>query len=43
MVMSQNNFTTSTAVGLYQSIFGFTIVMVANWLVRRKNPDYALF
>ena len=43
MVMSQNNFTTSTAVGLYQSLFGFTIVMVANWLVRRKNPDYALF
>ena len=43
MVMSQNNFTTSTAVGLYQSLFGFTIVMVANWLVRRRNPDYALF
>jgi putative aldouronate transport system permease protein len=43
MVMSQNNFTTSTAVGLYQSVFGFTIVMTANWLVRRKNPDYALF
>jgi putative aldouronate transport system permease protein len=43
MVMSQNNFTTSTAVGLYQSVFGFTIVMVANWLVRRKNSEYALF
>ena len=43
MVMSQNNFTTSTAVGLYQSIFGFIIVITANWIVRRANPDYALF
>jgi putative aldouronate transport system permease protein len=43
MVMSQNNFTTSTAVGLYQSLFGFAIVMTANWLVRRMNKDYALF
>ena len=43
MVMSQNNFTTSTAVGLYQSIFGFAIVISANWIVRRMNPDYALF
>lgn len=43
MVMSQNNFTTSTAVGLYQSIFGFVIVITANWIVRRMNPDYALF
>ena len=29
MVLSQNNFTTSTAVGLYQSLFGFALVMVA--------------
>jgi putative aldouronate transport system permease protein len=43
MVMSQNNFTTSTAVGLYQSVFGFAIVMTANWIVRRINKDYALF
>jgi putative aldouronate transport system permease protein len=43
MVVSQNNFTTSTAVGLYQSIFGFALVMLANWFVRRINEDYALF
>lgn len=43
MVMTQNNFTTSTAVGLYQSIFGFALVMLANWIVRRMNKDYALF
>jgi putative aldouronate transport system permease protein len=43
MVLSQNNFTTSTAVGLYQSLFGFALVMGANWIVRRINKDYALF
>lgn len=43
MVMSQNNFTTSTAVGLYQSLFGFAIVMTANWIVRRVNKENALF
>ncbi|GAA4783599.1 ABC transporter permease [Microbacterium gilvum] len=43
MVMSQNNFTTSTAVGLYQSLFGFALVMTANWVVRRINKDYAIF
>ncbi|GAA5206095.1 ABC transporter permease [Microbacterium kyungheense] len=43
MVMSQNNFTTSTAVGLYQSLFGFAIVLLANWIVRKMNKDYALF
>lgn len=43
MVLSQNNFTTSTAVGLYQSLFGFALVMTANWVVRRINKDYALF
>lgn len=43
MVLTQNNFTTSTAVGLYQSLFGFALVMTANWIVRRINKDYALF
>ncbi len=43
MVLSQNNFTTSTAVGLYQSLFGFALVMIANGVVRRINRDYALF
>lgn len=42
-MMSQNNFATSSAVGLYQSVFGFALVMFSNWLVRRIDPDYALF
>ncbi|MBL0884962.1 ABC transporter permease [Myceligenerans indicum] len=43
MIISQNNFTSSTAVGLYQSLFGFAAVMLCNWIVRRINEDYALF
>lgn len=40
---TQNNFATSSAVGLYQSVFGFLLVMFSNWLVKRIDPDYALF
>lgn len=32
-----------TAAGLYQSLFGFIIVMLTNIIVKRKNPEYALF
>ena len=42
-MMNQFNFTYSAAAGLYQSVFGFVIVMVANTAVRKINPDYALF
>ncbi|MBO0813169.1 MAG: sugar ABC transporter permease [Microlunatus sp.] len=43
MLLSQNNFTSSSAVGLYQSLFGFVLIMIVNWIMRRINPDYALF
>lgn len=43
MLLTQNNFTSSTAVGLYQSLFGFVLILVVNWVMRRINPDYALF
>lgn len=32
-----------TAAGLYQSIFGFIVVMLTNVLVKRKSAEYALF
>ncbi len=32
-----------TAAGLFQSLFGFVVVMVTNFLVKRKNEEYALF
>ncbi len=40
---TQNNFSTSSAVGLYQSVFGFVLVMFSNWIVKKIDPDYALF
>ena len=34
---------TGTAAGLYQSLFGLAIVVITNEIVKRKNPDFALF
>ena len=42
-LMNQFNFTYSSAVGLYQSLFGFAVVMTANWAIRRVDENYALF
>lgn len=32
-----------TAAGLYQSVFGFVLVVAVNWVVKKKNDEYALF
>lgn len=32
-----------TAAGLYQSVFGFILIVVTNWVVKRRNEEYALF
>jgi putative aldouronate transport system permease protein len=37
------DFGMGTAAGLYQSIFGFVLILVVNYLVKRKNQEYALF
>lgn len=42
-LMNNFNFSMGSAVSLYQSIFGFATVMTANWIVRKIEPDYALF
>ena len=42
-LMNNFNFANSTAVGLYQSVFGFALVMFANWIVKKIDSDYALF
>jgi putative aldouronate transport system permease protein len=33
----------SAAAGLYQAFVGFVLVVLANWLVRRRDPQKALF
>lgn len=43
VLVNQFNFSFSAATGLYQSVVGFVIVMLANAAVRRVDPEYALF
>jgi ABC-type polysaccharide transport system permease subunit len=31
------------AAGLYQSLFGFLIILATNLIIKRKNAEYALF
>lgn len=42
-LMNSNNIGMSAAAGLYQSVVGFVLVVVANLLVKKIDPDNALF
>ena len=42
-LLNQFNFSLSAATGLYQSTFGFILVMITNFIIRKIEPDYALF
>ena len=42
-MMYSFNFSPSSAVGLFQSVVGFFIVIGANAFVKKLDPDYALF
>ncbi|MCL5995057.1 MAG: ABC transporter permease subunit [Chloroflexi bacterium] len=33
----------AAAVGLYQSVVGFALVLISNWLVKRVDPERSLF
>ena len=37
------NLGTSTAAGVYQSVFGFLLVVTVNHIIRKKSPENALF
>ena len=41
--METNNIGMSAAAGVYQSVVGFLLVVLANWTVRRQDADNALF
>ena len=41
--MTDFNFSTASAVGLYQSLIGFIIVVTVNAIVKKIEPDYSLF
>jgi len=42
-LMNSNDIAMSSAAGLFQSVLGFALVMIANAIVKRKNPENALF
>lgn len=42
-LMNNFNFSLGSAVSLYQSVFGFIIVLTTNWLVRKFAPENSLF
>ena len=42
-LMEQNNIGMSAAAGFYQSICGFILVLVANWVVKKVSEENALF
>jgi len=41
--VSDFNFSTASAVGLYQSLIGFILVLSVNTIVKKIEPDYSLF
>ena len=41
--ISSTNFSMSSAIGLYQSVFGFLLVLSSNLLAKKIAPDYGLF
>lgn len=42
-LMEQGNIAMSSAAGVYQSLVGFVLVMLANFIVKKKDPENALF
>nr|WP_139993319.1 ABC transporter permease subunit [Paenibacillus paridis] len=42
-LMTNFNFSIGSAVSLYQSLFGFVVVLTANWLVKKASPENSLF
>jgi putative aldouronate transport system permease protein len=37
------NFNMASAAGFFQAVVGFVLVVIANWIVRRVDPDQSLF
>ena len=42
-LMNNFNFSQGSAVGLFQSVVGFFIVLICNGVVKRVDPEYSLF
>lgn len=42
-LLQQNSLSMSSAAGLYQSVVGFVVVLLANWAIRRLDKENAMF
>jgi putative aldouronate transport system permease protein len=42
-LMDMQEFGMAAAVGFYQSVLGFFIIMSVNFIIKKKNSDYSLF
>jgi putative aldouronate transport system permease protein len=42
-MVSNANFSTAAAVSFVQSVFGFILVLTTNTIVKKVEPDYAIF
>jgi len=42
-LMTQNNIGMSSAAGVYQSLVGFALVLLTNWITRKVSKENALF
>jgi len=42
-LMNNFNFSLASAVSLYQSVFGFALIMTVNAIVKKVSPEHALF
>ena len=42
-LIEQGNISMSSAAGVYQSLVGFSVVMLSNWIARKVDKDQALF
>ena len=42
-LLNNNDFGMTTAAGLYQSLVGFVLILLANWTIRKIDPEKALF
>ena len=40
--MVDSRYDLSTAVGLFQNVVSLVLVLGANWLARKANPDYKI-
>lgn len=42
-LLNGSNFGMGTAAGVYQSVFGFVLIVIVNAIIKKKTPEFSLF